>query len=486
MKLSQLAFLRKLKASLLGHALEPWSWLDWMRAGSVQVAIQPWRLVLLPAASVLVMPLPWCLAFFENFSVLGSSGNEPRSGLARAAWRQACLWPGQNQVLSVLLAFLSFVVWGNLVLLMIQTPQLMKSLLGVETVFTRSVWAYFNTTFLAVSGVLTFLCVDPIVKSLYLLRCHYGQSLRSGEDLRAGFRRLGAEAAGRTRRVWTGVAIALGLWGATAGGGGAEVQAAEPRHELRIASAESFERTISDVMSRPLYEWRFPRDEVSAESRSESALGRWIENWLNDLRESGRDLKDWIGRSMRGVGDFLERLGRRLFGRGWRAPGGGGAIDWTGGLQLLLWLALVLSVVAAAAWAVRAWWRQPAGTEAVPQAGPAADWLREEVAAAERPQDEWIGMAEEYLVKGEHRLALRAYYLAALSGLARAGSIRLARHKSNREYAAELDRRYRGESNVPGAFRQVTGRFEPVWYGEHEVTREALAEVREELETLRG
>jgi len=485
MKLSQLAFLRRLKAFLLGHALEPWSWGDWLRAGSVQLAVQPWRLLVLPLASLLLLPLPWCLAFFENLSVLGADRDDGRSGLAGKAWRQACLWPGQNQTLSVILGLVGLVVWINLVLLMLQVPQLMKSLLGVETVFTRSAWAYLNTTFLAVSAVLAFLGVDPIVKSLYLLRCHYGQSLKSGEDLRAGFRRLGAEAAGRRRGVWVGLALGLCLWSATVSASRSEARTAGVPKQSDASTADSFELTIGEVMSRPLYEWRFPRDEVSPEEHSRSALGRWIEDWLTGVRRSAQEVKQWMERTMGGVSDFLDRLGRRLFGRGWRAPAGGGSIDWTGGLQLLLWLAVVVALAGAAAWAVRAWWRHPAASGRVPEPGPPADWMQEEVVAADRPQDEWIRMAEEYLANDERRLALRAFYLAALAGLARAGLIRLGRHKSNREYAIELDRRFRGESEVPVAFRRVTGRFEPVWYGRHEATPEVLTEVRAGVEALR-
>ena len=32
---------------------------------------------------------------------------------------------------------------------------------------------------------LTYLCVDPILKAAYALRCFYGRSLQSGEDLKA-------------------------------------------------------------------------------------------------------------------------------------------------------------------------------------------------------------------------------------------------------------------------------------------------------------
>ena len=61
----------------------------------------------------------------------------------------------------------------------------MRIVFGIESVFTQSPLSVWNTTFL--SGVLglTYLCVDPLVKAVYVLRCFYGESLKSGEDLKA-------------------------------------------------------------------------------------------------------------------------------------------------------------------------------------------------------------------------------------------------------------------------------------------------------------
>src|SRR5437773_11130342 len=65
-------------------------------------------------------------------------------------------------------------------------------LLGIKTAFTRSplAWDLLNTTFVATIGALTYLCLDPLVKTVYLLRCFYGESLHTGEDLRAELKQL--------------------------------------------------------------------------------------------------------------------------------------------------------------------------------------------------------------------------------------------------------------------------------------------------------
>ena len=73
-------------------------------------------------------------------------------------------------------------------------PMLLKSLFGLETVFSRGGLAILNTTFFASMVGVTFLCVDPILKTLYVLRCFYGESIQSGADLRAELHRHAAPA----------------------------------------------------------------------------------------------------------------------------------------------------------------------------------------------------------------------------------------------------------------------------------------------------
>ena len=78
-----------------------------------------------------------------------------------------------------------FYVFLNWVVTGLMLPHLIKMLFGIESVFTRSTFSVLNTTFFAGMLGLTYLCVDPILKTVYVLRCFYGESLESGEDLRA-------------------------------------------------------------------------------------------------------------------------------------------------------------------------------------------------------------------------------------------------------------------------------------------------------------
>jgi hypothetical protein len=254
---------------------------------------------------------------------------------------------------------------------------------------------------------------------------------------------------------------------------------------LHGIDAKELDTAIEQVMRRPVYEWRFPRDAAAETEASKSAMGRWFEDWLESLKLTMKKVQTWAEKIAQSLGDFFERLGRRLFGRGWRPPFPGGPIDLVGAMQVLLWVLLVLALAAGLVLGLRGWWQRGKSKEELVPAPAVANWLAEEAAAAQLPQDEWLRMAEEFLRQGDRRLSLRALYLSALAGLAKEGWITLARHRSNREYALELDRRTREQPEVGVAFGEILGWFEPVWYGRHEASGESIDEVRRNLQLIR-
>ena len=147
------------------------------------------------------------------------------------SWRQASLWPMQNTLiiwltspfLLVLAAFFVFVLvpvsssfnpgasvsfliiiaalviipalppgddhgieYRDMALLLV--PWLLKTLFDVETIFSMSSAHIMNNTFFAVVCSLSYLCLDPLMKASYCLRCFYGESLQTGEDLKVELR----------------------------------------------------------------------------------------------------------------------------------------------------------------------------------------------------------------------------------------------------------------------------------------------------------
>jgi hypothetical protein len=154
------------------------------------------------------------------------------------------------------------------------------------------------------------------------------------------------------------------------------------------------------------------------------------------------------------------------------------------GLLILLVAALAGLVV----WLLFRLWRnqvpiQEFAAEALPAVPDVSD---ENVGAEQLPEDGWIKLARELLDRGELRLALRAFYLAALAHLAERNLITLARYKSNRDYERELLRRGHALADVPGLFSRSVMAFERVWYGRHGVSQELLEDFARNVERIKA
>ncbi len=91
--------------------------------------------------------------------------------------------------------------------------------------------------------------------------------------------------------------------------------------------------------------------------------------------------------------------------------------------------------------------------------------------------------AESFARNGELRLAIRKGYIALLCELADQKVIRLARHKTNRDYLRDVRSKKELFENLKG----VTGRFEDHWYGSRRSDQQAWEDFREYyFRTVRG
>jgi len=66
MKTWQSVYTARLLARLKGESPPPWDISRIVRAASIQTAIQPWSLVIVPVAFVIMLPFPQALAFFQK------------------------------------------------------------------------------------------------------------------------------------------------------------------------------------------------------------------------------------------------------------------------------------------------------------------------------------------------------------------------------------------------------------------------------------
>src|SRR5207247_5313548 len=134
----------------------------------------------------------------------------------------------------------------NVCLTILFLPSLLKIFTGIETAFTMSPQAVFNTTFLMAAGGVTYLLVNPLHKVIYLLRCVYIESLETGADLLAELQAFPVPAAARGRPM--AVLFVMALLCHT---GGALASAA--------VKTEEIDQEIEKVLKKGEYQWRFPQ-----------------------------------------------------------------------------------------------------------------------------------------------------------------------------------------------------------------------------------
>src|ERR1700692_1094626 len=159
MNVWQAIYAAELRSRLGGVARAPWTARRILRVAIQQSAVQPTALVLIPIGALLALPFAWIYGFYKNFTVLGDL-NQSRA--------YAVLWSRQSWLVLAIQAAFTVFVSANVASAMFLFPRLLQMLLGVETVFTKSGVHLLSSTFFAVCIGLTYLCVDPIMKSIYV------------------------------------------------------------------------------------------------------------------------------------------------------------------------------------------------------------------------------------------------------------------------------------------------------------------------------
>jgi hypothetical protein len=475
MKFWQAIFLQQLRCRMSQAPAPSLNGRRLLRTALRQTTLQPTGLFFLPLALLLIFPFGWVFAFYQNLTAMEDGEASEVLPLIRCSARQAWLWPGQNHaLLGVLLVFglVVFLNWGMVCYL---APVLAKALLGIESAFTRHDLSVLNSTFLAAVAGLTYLSVDPLAKAAYALRCFYGESLTSGEDLRSELRRFALTG----RRL----AVVLVLWlpssALVAGAASPSRPEAEARPAGTVAAAPAvrgtadasipapdLDRAIQKTAQQRKYTWRAPRDQVVEEGDDEPGL------LLRFLKRTGKLLAGWLESFARWVGNWV----RKLFG-GWQpsAPDGLG-YRWILFQEILMYTLVATALAGLAFVLVKVWRnRHRVPQELAVQAVAVVPDLRDEnLDAGQLPEDGWIRVARELLARNELRLALRAFHLASLAQLAGRNLIRVARFKSNRDYETELRGRAHGVPLLAGLFAENVSVFDRCWYGLQEVPPELV------------
>jgi hypothetical protein len=473
MKTWQAVYARLLRCQVSGAREPEWTLRRFLRITYTQSVVQPSGLLALPVAALIVLPAAWTYAFYQNIIVVGEDEQDGLRGVLRRAARLTVLWPGQNHLILLSLSGFGLIVGLNLAIAFVVAPELLRMLLGVETAMTMGGWTFFNTTFHAVVWGLAWLCLDPLIKAVYVLRCFYGESLQTGEDLKVELRRVRfSRLAGVTALVLLGLSLFTGEARAAEGQGGGVAPPPVESGELS--------RKIDDVLSQREYAWRLPRvAPVEDEERGFIAL------FFDELKESLRTAAVAIGRLVSKVFDWLDRLRSKL---GFRRTGVNSSGFGLGLTNVLMYTLMAVAGCIAAVLLYRLWkGRRRRRVDVQAEAVAAQPDLRDEnIVADQLPEDGWLKLAREMMDRGELRLALRALYLASLAHLGDRELIRIARYKSNRDYERELRWRARAVPDLQDVFAENVSIFDRVWYGAHDVTSDLLAHFQQNFERIRA
>jgi hypothetical protein len=469
MKFWQAIFSRRIRAQL---AAQPPPQLNLRRGIGIllaQMILQPLGFFFLPLSAVPLLPFPWVYAFYQNVTAL-SDGEEGMMNLFKKSCREAGLWPRQNIVALLILMAFGFYVFLNWATVCLTLPGLFKMLFGIESDFTKSPFSMLNSTFFAAMFGLTYLSVDPIFKTFYVLRCFYGASLQSGEDLKAELKQYVIS----PRAVAAMLIFSACFFSAPAM---ADTGSGSPQTPPQVSTPD-LDRAINQTIHERKYTWRMPREKIQETDENQSAIGRFFEKMGEMLRKWVRAVLEWIN-------DVLKKLFGNRHPKSYDNSTGTG---WITAVHLLFWTLVAVVACALAIFLYRVFKnRQKSRSAVVTEAMvPLPDIADENVGSDQLPEEGWTKLARELLASGEFRLAMRAFYLASLSHLASRNLISIARFKSNRDYERELRRRGHSFPGLLSIFGQNISVFEGVWYGRHEVNSDSVNQFALNVERIRA
>ncbi len=474
----------------------------WMRTAARQTVLQATGFIVLPIALVALAPFGYAYAFYQNATVLDDGERVGFGDFLRRTWGQSILRPAQNHqiiwllspllvgfaaatfflilpimqytapewteammqiyagillIILVPLSPLGMVVALNVAATLRLLPELLRMLFGVETVFSMNAGGMMTPTFFVMICGLTYLCLDPLLKAAYVMRCFYGESVQDGRDLRVRLKSL--------RGLSTGLVLVVGAMLLLCGTAQAQVPDEEAGVERRtLVSPAELDDSLDRVLESRQYAWRAPRERPTDESAF--AL------LMKSIMERVAAARDFIWSYVEDFFDWLFNRDRDRAGGDEESGGMSGTL-----LRLTVYALIGALIVVLAVLAWRTWRRKEPSIVVSAKAVAATPDLEDEgTSADELPQEGWLQMARELLEKGEYRLAMRAFFFAGLAALAHRDLIRISRYKSNRDYARELERIEHEDPGILRSFRAGIRIFEAVWYGMHRATPENVNE----------
>jgi hypothetical protein len=452
-----------------------------------------WKITLTAGALVALLTFAgaswfYCACQFASLEA-GEDGAERHS--MRGCLALASHWFGSSVLLFLMLFPFWIAVWLNGLIIAMLVPQLLHSILGVNTLLSTPVGLFaliHSSAFWLSLFAGAWLALDPIVKCSFVVVYQHLRSRSEGDDLRGLLASLPREqqkkaqmmafAEAGTKLIGAIVVLVAILAGVPQAVRAEQTSPAPNRAETvadlaRLARIQQLRQALDVESRRAIYRWH------DAEHLSPP-------NWFDKLLAK-------IGRGIeRAWNAFVEFL-RKLWPRGLNLSLGN---DTSGhwqlkDLRMWLWLIAILTL---AAGGVLVWLRRRRETPSlsIPQTIAPLPDLSEGALASVRSEDEWFALAGRLEGEGELRFALRAAYFGLLAGLAQRQWLTIRRDRTNREYLDEFTRRWRrrpqaaveSRAEIPEKLRGSLRQFDRVWYGFHVLTPEAVTAYRQDQREL--
>lgn len=462
MKCWHTVFCRKVMAYISQQSSSIWSTKRILRMICTQSFLSSIGIIVLPIVLIIAVPFGWVYAFYQNLSA-EDNGRQSLKEVVKKSWHLANLWPGQNHIILFIISVFSLLVFLNICVTIYLLPILLKKLLGVDTVFALSGFKVLSTTFLSAGCGLTYLCIDPVLKTIYTLRCFYGSSLKSGDDLRTDLISL--------KGCRKGLSFMLILWFCSSFL--INAYAYEPTNKTGKAplvkeyiTPEKLDKAIEEIMHQREFIWRMPKENLEKEDEEFGTLEHFIFWAIDNIRDLLKFINNWWNK----IRDWFKSLFPDI------EPARSNNRGWLNTAHIMLYSILIILVclMAIILWRLfKSRKRSPVkiSGEAVFSIPDLSDGY---VNPVELPADRWLTIGKDLMKKQSLRLALRAFYLSILARLAEKNMITIAKYKSNMDYMGELERRAHEYKELLSLFSFNIKLFDRSWYGMHEVTGDVI------------
>lgn len=527
MKFWQTAFMRAVRYRILNQQIPQWSWKEKSWAILFQGFVQPTQWIVLPIAKILMIPFGYCHAFYETLHLTGDGCDRSFKNVLHKTWGASKEAPQQNHlliwmmspwmlifgfalifiVLTILpwirpeikdfpmenvqrfwLFFLACLIplspWGvlifiNIALILFGTPFLFQTFFGIDSAWTTGTFGIMDPFFMIVCLGITFLIMDPILKTAYVFRDLYARSQETGSDLLYElhsyrnpsfdrkfmvigflflfFSSLQATSADPLSSSESDSMISHNAesspWASSSSLSLDKTQSINSQKKLSSEEA-LFQKSLEKIALKREYQWKQERRPALVNKSDEDG---WVLRFFKSLFQAIGSFYDWVM-------DVIQAL----FGKNHSSEEGilsaSSNASITQYFLIIFLLILGVLILILLIRYLRKRRQKPLTTVYSPSIS-IPDLESHQTQATDLQGSEWETLAKELMNREEWRLASRAWYLGGLAELHEQRWIKVRKGKSNADYLQETHGLAKAFPQLYQEFQKATAIFEETWYG---------------------